>query len=146
MGKTRHPTVSAQGPEDDLGLYLRGHLPRVRLPASSYANTEALNAHLAEIACIVEPGPMPSSCQAGWHTSLALEVPDNITLMPLPPRAPELNPVEKVWQFMRDNWLSNRVFKSYDDILDHCCQAWNNLVSQPERITSIGTRKWANEF
>ena len=45
---------------------------------------------------------------------------------------------------MRDNWLSNRVFKNYDDILDHCCQAWNNLVSQ--RITSIGTRKWANEF
>ena len=45
---------------------------------------------------------------------------------------------------MRDNWLSNRVFKNYDDILDHCCQAWNNLVSQS--ITSIGTRKWANEF
>ena len=45
---------------------------------------------------------------------------------------------------MRDNWLSNRVFKNYDDILDHCCQAWNKLVSQ--RITSIGTRKWANEF
>ncbi len=64
---------------------------------------------------------MPSSCQAGWHTSLALEVPDNITLMPLPPRAPELNPVENIWQFMRDNWLSNRVFKNYDDILDHCC-------------------------
>ena len=34
---------------------------------------------------------------------------------------PELNPVENVWQFMRDNWLSNRVFKSYDDIVDHCC-------------------------
>ena len=47
---------------------------------------------------------------------------------------------------MRDNWLSNRVFKNYDDILDHCCQAWNNLVSQPERITSIGTRKWAHGF
>ena len=47
---------------------------------------------------------------------------------------------------MRDNWLSNRVFKNYDDILDHCCQAWNKLVSQPERITSIGTRKWAHGF
>ncbi len=113
-----------------------------------YANTEALNAHLAEIACIVEPGAhaVVMLDQAGWHTSLALEVPDNITLMPLPPRAPELNPVENVWQFMRDNWLSNRVFKNYDDILDHCCQAWNKLVSQPERITSIGTRKWANGF
>ncbi len=47
---------------------------------------------------------------------------------------------------MRENWLSNRVFQSYDDILDRCCQAWNNLVSQPARIASIGTRKWANGF
>ncbi len=113
-----------------------------------YANTEALNAHLKEIARIVEPGAhaVVMLDQAGWHTSLDLEVPDNITLMPLPPRSPELNPVENVWQFMRDNWLSNRVFKNYDDILDHCCQAWNNLVSQPERIASIGTRKWAHGF
>ena len=67
--------------------------------------------------------------RAGWHTSSTLKVPGNITLMPLPSRAPELNPVENVWQFMRDNWLSNCVFKSYDDILDHCCQAWNKLAA-----------------
>ncbi len=84
--------------------------------------------------------------RAGWHTFPALKVPDNITLMPLPPRSPELNPVENVWQFLRDNRLSNRVFQSYDDILDHCCHAWNNLVSQPARIASIGNRKWTNEF
>jgi len=59
--------------------------------------------------------------QAGWHLSDKLDIPDNITLMPLPPKSPELNPVENIWQFMRDNWLSNRVFRSYDDILDHCC-------------------------
>ena len=113
-----------------------------------HANTEALNAHLAEIARTVEPGAhaVVMLDRAGWHTSLALEVPANITLMPLPPRSPELNPVENIWQFMRENWLSNRVFKNYDDILNHCCQAWNNLVSQPARITSIGTRKWANGF
>ena len=45
---------------------------------------------------------------------------DNITLLPLPPKSPELNPVENIWQFMRDNWLSNRVFESDDNILDHC--------------------------
>ncbi len=113
-----------------------------------HANTEALNAHLAEIALTVEPGAhaLVMLDRAGWHTSSTLEVPGNITLMPLPPRAPELNPVENVWQFMRDNWLSNRVFQSYDDILDHCCNAWNNLASQPARIASIGTRKWANGF
>ena len=47
--------------------------------------------------------------------STGLVVPANITLLPLPPKCPELNPVENIWQFMRDNWLSNRIFKSYDD-------------------------------
>ena len=51
--------------------------------------------------------------QAGWHTTGKLTVPSNITLMPLPPRSPELNPVENIWQFMRDNWLPNRIFESY---------------------------------
>jgi transposase len=64
----------------------------------------------------------------------------------LPPKCPELNPVENVWQFMRDNWLSNRIFKSYDDLVDHCCEAWNKLVDQPWRIMSIGLRQWAHGF
>jgi hypothetical protein len=46
----------------------------------------------------------------------ALLVPSNISLVPLPPRAPELNGQENIWQFMRQNWLSNRIFKSFDDI------------------------------
>jgi len=49
--------------------------------------------------------------------------------VPLPPKCPELNPTENVWQFLRENWLSNRIFKSYDDILDHCCDAWNSSIS-----------------
>jgi hypothetical protein len=54
-----------------------------------------------------------------------------------------LNPVENIWQYIRDNWLSNRIFKSYEDILDHCCYAWNKLVDMPWKIMSIGTRDWA---
>jgi hypothetical protein len=50
----------------------------------------------------------------------------------------------RVWQFLRDNWLSNRIFKSYDDVVDHGCEAWNNLVDQPWRIMSIGLRNWAH--
>ena len=72
--------------------------------------------------------------------------PDNITVLALPPRSPELNPVENVWQFMRDNWLSNRIFKSYEDIVALCCQAWNNLIDQPWKIMSLGMRKWAHGF
>src|SRR5918994_1994688 len=72
-----------------------------------------------------------------------LVVPPNITLVALPAKCPELNPVENVWQFMRDNWLSNRIFASYEDLLDHCCAAWNKLTDQPWTIMSIGLRDWA---
>ena len=65
---------------------------------------------------------------------------------PLLSKSPELNPVENVWQFMRDNWLSNRIFQSYDDLVDHCCVAWNKLADQPWRIMSIGLRDWAHRF
>ena len=113
-----------------------------------YANTEAMQAHLAEISAAVDPGmhAVLMLDQAGWHTSMKLRVPANITLLPLPPRSPELNPVENLWQYMRDNWLSNRVFDGYDDIVAHCCDAWNKLLAHPARITSIGLRAWAHGF
>src|SRR5262245_19328701 len=90
--------------------------------------------------------PQALRTAAGWHLSTGLVVPPNITIMALPPKCPELNPVENVWQFLRDNWLSNRVFKSYDDLVDRCCVAWNKLVNQPWRIMSIGLRQWAHRF
>jgi hypothetical protein len=76
-------------------------------------------------------------------------VPPNITIIALPLKSPELNPVENVWQFMRDNWLSNRVSKSYDDLVNHCCEAWNKLVDQPladhvHRIVPMGARVLIN--
>jgi hypothetical protein len=82
-------------------------LPRCDIPA--------MNLHLAEIAACVAPGAHAVLLldQAGWHLSDRVAVPANITLLPLPPKCPELNPVETLWQFLRDNWLSNRVFHSY---------------------------------
>ena len=67
--------------------------------------------HLEEISFVVAPGAHALALldQAGWHVSSKLPVPDNITLVPLPPKSPELNPVENIWQFIRDNWLSNRI-------------------------------------
>ena len=110
--------------------------------------TQAMALHLEEISLAVAPGhhAVLMLDQAGWHLSPKLKVPDNITLLPLPSKSPELNPVETVWQYMRDNWLSNRVFSSYPDILDHCCEAWNRLVDQPWTIMSIGLRQWAYRF
>ena len=110
--------------------------------------SEAMSLHLAEIAQAVAPGAHAVVLldQAGWHQSKRLVVPHNITLLPLPAKAPELNPVENVWQFLRENGLSNRIFTSYTDILDHCCAAWNKLTEQPWRIMSIGLRDWAHGF
>jgi len=71
-------------------------------------------------------------------------VPDNITPIFLPSRAPELNPVENIWQYLRANWLSNRVFETYVEIIEAACDAWQKLIAQPETITSIGMRQWAH--
>ena len=72
--------------------------------------------------------------RAGWHTTSKLDVPDNITPIFLPSRAPELNPVENVWQYLRQNWLSNTVFENYDAIVDAACAAWRKLIAQPEPL------------
>ena len=110
------------------------------------ANTEAMNLHLAEISRHVAPGAHAVVLLdgAGWHqTGGRLRLPDNISLLHLPPYSPELNPVENISQFLKQNFLSNRVYDNYDAIVDACCAAWNALMALPERITSITSRSWA---
>jgi DDE superfamily endonuclease len=80
---------------------------------------------------------------APWHTSPRLKRPDNIVLLPLPPYSPELNPMENVWEFMRGNFLSHRVWDSYDAIIAACCDGWNKLMRMPNRIASLTRRAWA---
>jgi transposase len=69
-------------------------------------------------------------------------VPENISLLSLPPYAPELSPVENVWAYLRANFLSHRVWDSYDAIVEACCGAWNKLMNAPERLASITRRDW----
>ena len=113
-----------------------------------FCNTEAMNLHLAEIARTVAPDAHAVMLmdQAGWNMTAALIIPENTRIIPLPAKYPEFNPVENIWQFMRDNWLSNRIFEANDKIVNHCCNAWNKLINHPERIMSIGRRQWAQEF
>jgi hypothetical protein len=73
--------------------------------------------------------------RAGWHGSRSLVVPPGITLAPLPSYAPELNPVERVWLFLRERFLSHRLLEGYDGIVAACCEAWNALT--PERLRSL---------
>ena len=81
---------------------------------------------------------------AGYHGADALAVPGNVTLLPLPPYAPELNPIENVWEYLRANKLAITVFDDYDDIVDKTCEAWNFFESDPPRIASITARSWAS--
>jgi transposase len=108
------------------------------------ANTEAMNQHLAEISKQVSPRAhaIVLMDRAGWHRSKALRVPQNLTIMLLPPRSPELNPVERVWHWLRSHWLSNRVYANYEAIVDGCCQAWRALAGQVERIRSLCSFPW----
>ena len=114
--------------------------------ALPYADTFAMQLHLDEISRHVAKGAHAVLLldRAGWHTTTKLRMPKNITPIFLPSRAPELNPVENIWQYLRGNWLSNRVFDTHDAIIDAACEAWRKLIADPQAITSIGIRDWAH--
>lgn len=78
--------------------------------------------------------------QAGWHVAKALKVPENITLLQLPPYSPELNPIERVWAYLKSHYLSNRVFKDYDDLFAVSRDAWNKLTE--DDLRSICHTTW----
>jgi hypothetical protein len=108
--------------------------------------SEAMSLHLAEISRAVCPDAHAVLvCDgAGWHQAGGrLSVPANISLLHLPPYAPELNPMENVWEYLRANKLSMLVWHRYEAIVDACCSAWNWLLDDADRITSITTRAWA---
>jgi len=109
-------------------------------------NTEAMNEHLEEISTQVAAGAHAVLVLdgAGWHQAGGkLSVPDNITLLSLPPYAPELNPMELVWESLRGNKLCALVWDTYEAIVEACRTAWQFLTDEPGRIRSIGTREWA---
>jgi transposase len=109
------------------------------------ANTEAMNEHLKAISAQVAPGAHAVLiCDgAGWHAkSKEIAVPSNVTLVTLPAYSPELNPMENVWQFLRDNRFGAQIWRSYKAVVAACCEAWNWFVSDAPLIASIGTREW----
>lgn len=114
--------------------------------ALPYADTQAMQLHIDEIALHVANGTHAVLLldRAGWHTTGALVWPTNITPILLPSKSPELNIVEQVWQFLRTNFLSNRVFETSNEIIKATCEASIRLVAQPRIITSIRMRDWAN--
>jgi transposase len=118
----------------------RGTGAAIIMPA---VNTEAMNEHLREISTQVAAGAHAVLvCDgAGWHQPGGrLRLPPNIALLPLPPYAPELNPMENVWDYLRDNKLSQLVWDGYEAMVTACKAAWDFIITDPDRIRSIGSR------
>jgi putative transposase len=98
-----------------------------------------MNLFLASFARQLEPGTHAVLVldQAGWHGSPRLVVPGNVSLLPLPAYSPELNPVERVWLYLRERFLSHRVLADYSAVLDAACRAWNKLAEETGRLASL---------
>ena len=119
---------------DDFALVL----PRV--------SAKAMSTFLAEFARTI-PDDMHAVMVldgAGWHDPRALNAPEAVTLVPLPPYSPELNPVERVWLYLRERFLSHRLLADYDAVVDACCRAWIALTAEPGRITSLCAYPYLN--
>lgn len=113
-------------------------LPRV--------NKEAMAMHMKAISKQVSEGKHAVVVMDGalWHQPSLNQ--DNVTLLKLPPYSPELNPIEQVWQVIKQRWLSNRCYESYEAIVDASCYAWNKLCEQTEMLTSLTYRNWIKLF
>ena len=108
-------------------------------------STAAMDVFLAELARAVPAGTHAALVLdgAGWHVSEDLTVPPNLTLIHPPPYSPEFNPVERVWEYLRDRWLSHRVLAGgYEAVVDAACAAWNALLAEPGRLRSLTSFPW----
>lgn len=81
---------------------------------------------------------------AGWHKAKELKIPNNIKLLPLPPYSPELNPIEHVWDFLRENAFGNKNFNSLDEVEDTLCSALQYLIQHPSVVKSLTCFSWIN--
>lgn len=108
------------------------------------ANTETMNVQLRTLSAQL-PADRHAVLvldQAGWHGGGALQIPDNLSLLPLPPRSPELNPVEAVWRYLRQQHLSNRVYPDQASLDDAVADAWNQFANQPADVVHLCNFNW----
>lgn len=110
-----------------------------------WANTEMMQMHLDAVSEQVGPDRHVVLVldNAGWHTTGGLDVPSNLTLLPLPAYTPELNVVERLWHWIKDHAFSNRVYDDYEVLADAVCQMWQDLTT--ERIRSVCRCSWLHE-
>ncbi len=99
----------------------------------------AMQVFLDRFAAALAPGVHAALLldRAGWHTAKDIAVAANVSLIHLPPYSPELNPVERIWLWLRERFLSHRLFADLEAILDGCSDARNRLRAEPGRIASL---------
>lgn len=104
-----------------------------------FSNMEVMKEHLALIAKATASDRHAVVIMGGasWHQEYLDEVFPNLSIIHIPPYSPELNPIEQVWSWMRQNEIANRAFDSYDDIVEKCSTAWNNFRSDADRVISL---------
>jgi hypothetical protein len=109
------------------------------------ANTFCMNLHLTEISRSVAADIQVALVLdgAGWHVSKELRVPDNITLIPLPPYSPELNPMELAWLYLKNHYLANRVYEDHEALYEAGIDAWNRFTADRTRVRSVCHVAWA---
>ena len=107
-------------------------------------STEAMQVYLDSFAKTIAPDEhvLMVLDQAGWHGAKGLKIPSCITLVPLPPRSPELNPVERLWLYLKEKFLSHRLLDNYSAIEKAICAAWNRLIAETGRLASLTAYPW----
>lgn len=111
-----------------------------------WANTDMMQLHLDALSEQVGPDRhiVLVMDNAGWHTTKKLDVPKNITFLPLPPYTPELNVIERLWHWLKDNEFSNRIYSDYNDLVDAVSNMWNTLTAK--RVKSVCRYTWEHKF
>lgn len=111
---------------------------------SPLSNSDAMREHMSLIAKRTPRGRHAVVLMdgAGWHQKHIADEFDNVTIIKLPPYSPELNPIEQVWQWLRQNELANRCFAGYEDIVEQCSRAWNSFISDVDRVKNLCYRDW----
>ncbi len=106
---------------------------------SPYINVEIINIFLEHFAQEIPPEAHAVMIwdQAGFHTGNELRIPENVTIIRLPPYSPELNPMENLWHYLRSHHWSNRAYKDYDALVDAAQDAWKHSVCDPALIQSV---------
>ena len=109
-----------------------------------YANTWIMNLYLKDFS-----KQLPSNTHAlmvmdgaGWHSSNDLEIPENVSILLLPPYSPELNPTELIWRLLRQRKLSNRLYPTIDDLEVAVDDAWLWISNQQEELSSLCLFPW----